>query len=431
MEHFDKFIKKHTEKELEVPAGLSWEEMNIPLPLEKNTSRNFIWLLFLSGVVVGVIVCLLINNPHHETERIIAAKKTDEKSVATLDSEISQTERLLMVADSGENHMISPKLRFNYSEKKANSTLQKNNTAAAIAVPDKKMQGTRVNIISRHGSEEKESYSRKSMTDKNKVSAATLPITFREQIITLGHIGAISLMLKQNAHQPTLSFPSLEESLGSEKPLRRTALYFLGGYTYSSNSYSNGLQARTLSEVESAGHGRVFRLGLKFSLRNRFFLNSEVAAQKLGTIFMYSENLGSRYSTMYSQYVERIRHICHNNSLETIGIRLGMGRDFSLGERFGSQVTFSFAADHQISSDGRTLNEDFSVHVMDNHHTTGGIVSGIRADLGVHYNINNGYRLLGRVGWQQSITMKKFLKNSDLKYSPRVFDISIGIAKSL
>jgi len=53
---FDKYIKSHTQKDLEVPQGLSWEEMNIPLPEQKKKRRGFFWLWF---GLVGVLLIRL------------------------------------------------------------------------------------------------------------------------------------------------------------------------------------------------------------------------------------------------------------------------------------------------------------------------------------------------------------------------------------
>ena len=61
-DEFDKIIRSNTQKDLEAPDSLDWENMNIQLPKEEKKPRLFLLLCGLSFLVLSSLVLIYANN---------------------------------------------------------------------------------------------------------------------------------------------------------------------------------------------------------------------------------------------------------------------------------------------------------------------------------------------------------------------------------
>ena len=108
---FDKFIKSNTHQELDVPEGLDWENMNIPLPPPEKKNRKIIFMLWfgLLFFAAGSMIYFYAKNANQneaialdkseKTSSILETETIDPRSNFTVPSMIDLLESSLPIIE--------------------------------------------------------------------------------------------------------------------------------------------------------------------------------------------------------------------------------------------------------------------------------------------------------------------------------------------
>ena len=466
MESFDRLIKKFAQKEAEVPAGLSWDEMNIPLPSDKQKDRKYLWYLF-TGVFFGVVFSFLLDNFFNQSHKnpqghnllTEKSKKFSEESAdsdyvlgsiksSKEQSEQNNNEEFTAIEKSFQrnskfnnsttevNKDVSNELRLVEKEigeqqkpyilkaDKRKSTLKNQaevySSSETLAVPTKRIIK---NKSTKRNSVLDQTIGIESIIEPNKVDSKRSLISLDDIInLPLG----LAVRRDKNSNVPSLSLINESEFMDS-----RFILNVAVGYNYSFNHYSKGRQAIALNEAESPGNGLSLNLGTRYSIKNNFFFALGFSYQRFKSIFEFSEDLGSIPTAVPFQTILRKRNVYHNNSFEFVGLSYGIGRDFYFSKRLGSQVTVSFLSEMQMKANGRSLDTEASIYNLIDQKFEDRFMLSVLPTLGLFYKTRE-YKFIGSIGWQQGLMNSRFSNDgSDLRYSPRALSLSFGIERRL
>ncbi len=428
MEQFDNFIRKHAQQEIEVPDGLSWEEMHIPLPNNLENKKPRLLLYLLSVCTLGLILGLLITSYLQVQEPLKVATPIDTKTVVN-----PRGLNALEVIPEVETP-VTPPLRKKSNNHKAIATsklAQKNTTTRQIATDNNTKQAPyTASSIPTKPAHQFSSKKQQEVTKAEESIAYNLPVNNVQTLdaIDIAYIKSLHSVLEwsQEYSEPTLHNLDLDKSEVDVSPF---SLHLSYGYAQVDNKYSQGIQASSLNTSESSGHGFIFNLGTQYRLNKSLFAVARVSYQRHQSIFRFTEDLGTIASAVSNQSVRRYKHIYHNNSIEYFGIQFGIGSDLYFGPQFGAQVILSGICNYQLRANGRSLSEDENVLPLENVQFEERWTPSLHASLGLFWDLENS-RIVGNVGWQQSLRSRRVFTNSDLVYSPRLLALSIGIERS-
>ncbi|MEM1001867.1 MAG: hypothetical protein AAGH46_04380 [Bacteroidota bacterium] len=443
MKQFDDFIKKNTQKEIQVPDELSWDNMNIPIPKKKK--RRFLpFFLLCLGFLIGVGATLfwLTKQDAHNTstisqanfqtsipEQIPTTSHSIEASTATTTNNDVQEEKIESIENISKGADFNIKLKKEAPQASTAKKNSKHNILNSTTILNKEQHPR---LISKEELVETDFSENKYNNNLN--DPLLLPTCPKLGIVN-SHLDSLATINRLPISLLPLKTRSLPKSNNSDKIIEptspsRLSIYFASGYLRTNNHYKKGPQTETLSTAETTGHGMALNLGIRFKLNKTLFLTSEFSYQKLSSFFMYTENLGTETDPTQFKQVTRLRHICHNNSIETLGLNIGLGKDFLLGRQWGSQMILAFSSNYQLKSNGRMINDDLSVYDMSNHQYPERIIYNLHLSTGAFFQFKK-FKLIGSIAWQQGLNSVRLLDNSDLEFSPSALNLSLGIEKRL
>lgn len=463
MEHFDKYIRKHTQNDLPVPDGLDWENMNFQLPEKKKKDRKVLWFLFLGMMIGGLFIGLLFyptssikeNSLSIDTQqeaKDVTVTKKESKKLSNQESSENTTKPTIENSQANSNE-FNP---FDAKPKQVKKVIDAKNITSSTIKSSKNTSNSF--LTSNHGIKnqiDKKVFDVKRINEKtnaeisfnenilsdlietNKIDTLKLEIMVSEKVKESQLDQLIKTLSKPNQIASLIHFVSIENNRIYNLPIinmveaknsvsNKFSMYVASGYNYSMSDYHQGVQAPLMSEAISAGHGYRFTVGSNYYLNNKFFFSSGLTFQKLKTYFKYNEDLGTEYSVQLSSEVHRVRHICHNNETDYAGVKFGIGKDFDFSPRFGGQVNLSILSEYQLRSDGRLINENETVFRMEDFKTFDRLNYSIETGLGIYWRWNQS-KIIGNLGWQNSLSKSKIFEHSDLAYSVRVLHLSLGI----
>ena len=411
---FDKYIKSHTQKELEVPEGLSWEEMNIPLPEQKKKRRGFFWIWFvLLGVVLGGGVVMFLQPSIDASKGIVMeeviAPITKPETKPILEKSLSNT---VQKDDSVTKESTSTII---------NKDITVTNTRPSISENTQPLNSFNSLVSS---NEITISKSASTPVKSNSISQpSSKEIT--KAIFSIENIDGVNAVL--STKERALPQLHLVDIPSPDKKMK--ASFFINfGVNQSWSNYNQGNQLAALTAAEDLAFGNSFQLGVKFPLKNKFFVTTGLTYQKLHTTFSYKEDLGSEVSLALNQRITRLKNIYHNNYFEFVELNLGVGKEFYFGKNWGSQLALSFNPSYQLKATGRTLNEDLSIFEMENHKTVDRLLWSAGGGLDLFFNLKSN-RILAGVDLKRSLSKIQLLDNSDLQLQPQVLTFKLGLER--
>ena len=419
---FDKYIKTHTEKELEVPVGLSWEEMDIPLPEQKKKRRGFFWIWFLFlGALLGGGAVMLLQPSIDESKDIVM-----EEVVAT--NRKPETKPILEKSSSNTGQ------KDDSVTKESTSTIINKDITVTNTRPSISKNTQPINSFNSLVSSNEITISNSGSIPENSLNSVSkkynpiTPSSSKEIIRTIFSVENIDgVNLGLSTKERALPQLHLVDIPPPDKKIN--ASFFINfGVNQSWSNYNQGNQLATLTAAEDLAFGNSFQLGVKFPLKNKFFVTTGLTYQKLHTTFSYKEDLGTEVSLALNQRITRVKNIYHNNYFEFIELNLGVGKEFYFGKNWGSQLSLSFNPSYQLKATGRTLNEDLSVFEMENHKTVDRLLWAAGGGLDLFFNLKSN-RILAGVDLKRSLSKIQLLDNSDLQLQPQVLTFKLGLER--
>lgn len=441
MDQFDKFIRKHSEKELELPTELNWDKMNIPLPNKENKKRKIFWYSLIPLCLSLCIGCsyFYFNKTQNQSNSSTLAENMIEVFESTLNTpqnqSIKESKKIESPLSENESIQIANELTSKNSKVKTISgltTTMANNTLNSFPLTKSKTPRTTIQTDTLElGISKLQNVSvlpaeleAKSTFNLNSNSTQERdPV----ELYQMQSLSRIENSIAYIAPYPPIHFDE-KFLLSNSKESEKLSLYFSLGHLKTHNHYSNGPQAEILNSAESAGHGISASLGSRLLLNNTFFLMSEFSYQKQRHFFMHTEVVSKNFDAILYRQVTTLRHVCHNNTLETLGLKVGIGKHFIFNENWGSTVSLAISSDYQLRADGRTLNDEVSIIELNNHKFPQKFIYNGHMSAGLFYNLK-GIRLSGNIGWQQGLNSAVTSTQSNLEYSPRGLNVSLGVEK--
>lgn len=451
MDNFDKYIKKHTEADLDLPSELNWDNMNIPLPVEKKKKRRFLWLFLLGlGVVLGFGANhLLTNNPTiepstsksdivltHENDKIaqVPSAKTvqtnnhtptspsankeintrEEKRTRTKQNTASNTE---ITSKSNSQNIADIASTLPSNNNVNNNTTEKTAVLVTNTIPPINNSEDKHTI-----NEDNQTYTRSSNeTTKNGIAQKHL-----DKVSAIRPIGLSTLI--QNA---PLDLPTVDR-LQIEKNARKKTMSFFTSYEYSyaNTEYYDSPQSEALNQAVSPAYGHSINMGLRLPMSKSSFFSTEVTYQDLKSQFMYTENLGTKVDQANFQKITTLRHVCHTNSIQSLGVRLGIGKKFMLSNRWGIELTGALSSNYRIAGNGRTLDDNSSIISIEDHQFADKFQFNAHLNTGIFLELKK-VKIVGILGWQRSLNKTLLIENLSIKQSSNALNFGIGIEKKI
>jgi len=264
---FDKYIKSHTQKELEVPAGLSWEEMNIPLPEQKKKRRGFFWLwMMLLGVIIGGGTVMLLQSDKEVSKSIVEENVVSRETVIQTNTILENSSSEMVQTNGQTSKESKPKQKQDISVINTYSSNVKTIKRPIVSNPI-----VNSDVITTLSSDFQ------SINSINKISKKSKPVvqpssneTLRT-VVSIQNIDGVKIELTtKDRVLPQLDLIEIENDENKENT--KPSLFINFGINQSWSNYSQGNQLDALTLAEDLAFGNSIQVGLKFPLKNKFFL---------------------------------------------------------------------------------------------------------------------------------------------------------------
>jgi len=435
MKAFDDYIRKHTQEDLDLPDGLSWEAMNIPLPTQSKKRRRYRWLIVLCiGALIGTCTSQFFMsndyvNAEGNTHQTVSHSHTASADQGIKTDPITKENRQNAL-DNAELKEINISTSENIDRIKQDIIHNTHQNSSSIRIKDKD------HTFHEFSQSNNISLKKHKMDHEDVVTTTIMPSLNTNKQKTINEIErtltpsllTLNLIPQYVQHDTGPQIVHNQSTIIEQKESTPSNLsvYLGAGINQSSISYRNGPQADVLNDAESSRNGYSYQLGIRYRLADDFFLMSTLYYQDLRSYIRYSENLGTEIVSPTTK-ITRIRNIGHNNSIKFAGIQLGVGKEIPFNNRWGTQVTASFISAYQLSADGRTLNESLSIIDLENHRTQERWNLGLQINAGLYVQATSKWKLISTIGYQHSFNSLEFDNNTTLQIVPKSIDFTIGI----
>ncbi|MFK8009542.1 MAG: hypothetical protein AB8H03_24485 [Saprospiraceae bacterium] len=419
---FDKFIKSNARKSLDVPEGLDWDNMNIPLPPKKKNRKFFFLLWFgLFFLIGGAFIYLNIatTTANEEIENITQLK--NEKINSKIEFEASEKVEIPQPPSSSSIEIID--------SKNITNTLPIISSSKTIIEEDSKIASDLIikslSLI--------DSTSEKTLEIESVLAIQTnKPFASLDQKSQINLVGIqsinslieIPIELKKELSLPTyfeLPLKTLDDNKLS------LSLSF-GVNTFLSN-YRSGSQIDLLKTADNQAIGTSYNLGLQYQLKKGFFTTIGVSYQNLHHTFSYREELDPILDFTQFQQINRTKKVFYNNYSQIVELNIGGGKSFFFGKNWGSQIALNINPALKIKSTGRTLNDDKSIIDIEDFAVDQKLFISAGAEVRLFYKIKNNH-IFTSLGYKHALSNLKLLNNSTLTLQPQILNINLGISRN-
>lgn len=424
---FDKFIKSNTHQELDVPVGLDWENMNIPLPPPEKKNRKFIFMLWFGLLFFAAGSTIYFYAKNANQNEAIALDKS-EKTSSILETEtiekivVQDFSNKLTPAISGDNVQITNTAKIPFSQKKDNQkglNQLTNSTINTLIIKDSvKVEIPFSNILN----QAKLTEVPVSAISKNEIDQLNIA-----SIQSINALLQLSFEKKRKLNIPTY-FVASEKTADptTKKKKNGLSVTFSVGLNKFNPNYQDGSQAALLESAEESAIGSAYHLGLEYQLKKGFFTSVGVSYQRLHSTFTFSEELETEIDYSALQKIYRTKRVFYNNYFDFIELNIGGGRSFSFGKNWGSQLALNINPSFNIKSTGRTLGDDESIIDIEIFATKSKVFVSAGAEVRLFYKIKNN-RVFTSFGYKQALSKIKLLNNSSLSFQPQVLSVTLGM----
>ncbi len=418
---FDKFIKSNSRKNLDVPEGLDWDNMNIPLPPKKK-NRKFFFLLWFGLFFLASSTFIYLN---------VAKTTTNEK--------IKNITQL-------ENGKANSKMEFETIEKVKISQSPFNSTFETI--DNKNITNTRPSISSSNNIIEVDlkpssdlifkSFSLIDSTSEKALDIESLlPMQTNElptsqdqkvQINLVGIQSVYALIEIPFEKKKELNLPIFFKlPMDNPKDKKLSLSLSFGANTFLSN-YRSGEQVDLLRAAEDQAIGTTYNLGLQYQLKKGFFTTIGISFQNLHHTFSYREILDPIIDFTQFQQIKRTKKVFYNNYSQLVELNIGGGKSFTLAKNWGSQIALNINPSFRIKSSGRTLNDDKSIIDIEYFAADRQLFISAGAEVRLFYKIKSN-QIFTSFGYKHAFSNLKLLNNSTLTLQPQIININFGVSR--
>jgi hypothetical protein len=405
---FDKFIRSNTQKDLEAPDSLDWENMNIQLPKEEKKPRLFLLLFGLSFIVLSSLV-LIYSNKKEENPPLFDTEAN------TTNSEIKVSEILNQSNTSDPGSLEDKKKKVNAKQ----GSLTQKETKQLNLLKQSILLDSSDNISTNKPFDFEE-------VSLSKVLQTLKLSSFKTQkkIKLIPSIPSITNLKLQVQKQKEIS--PTERSLSQTKAERnkKSSLSFSIGFNTFNSNYNASNQTLELRNAEAAALGTNYNLGFEYALKKDFFVHMGISHQRLRKTF---EEIQVEESLL--ERITRIKYVFHNNNYDIVATNIGVGRTISFGKHWGSKIALNINPSYMVNIEGRTLDDNKSIIDLKGNMTQQRFYFSGGAELKLFYKLK-GKIIFTSFGYQQSIRANNLIKNSPLKYRPEILSINLGISRT-
>ena len=426
---FDKFIKSNTHQELDVPEGLDWENMNIPLPPPEKKNRKIIFMLWfgLLFFAAGSMIYFYAKNAN-QNEAIALDKSEKTSSILeteTIEKIVAQDfSNKLTPAISGDSVQITNTAQIPFSQKKDNQkglNQLTNSTTNTLIIKDSVKVKTFVSNILNQANLTEVPLAAISKNEINQLNIASIQ--------SINALLQFSFEKKRELNIPTY-FVASEKTPNPKKKKKKNGLsvtFSFGLNTFNQN-YQAGPQAELLKSAEESAIGNSYNLGLEYHIKKGFFTSVGVSYQRLHRTFTFSEELETEINYPAFQKTYRTKRVFYNNYFDFIELNIGGEKSFSFGKNWGSQLALNINPSFKIKSTGRTLDDNESIIDIEDFATKPKVFVSAGAEVRLFYKINSN-RVFTSFGYKQALSKIKLLNNSSLSFQPQVLSVTLGVSR--
>lgn len=438
---FDKFIKSNLGKNLTPPNSLNWENMDIPFP-QKKKKRGFffMWIGLLGLGLAGSYFFFsnTIKNTAENNIRSTIANKDESRKVINAETEANLENQNLQqdiykskssINELTKSHNLNTKtLPTSHENLKPILHPQLIKTNATEIIDDTLIKKAIIDLAS--------------MPDDLNKNPLQISENFSKENLFTQRIDPLVTLLQLPKTKPLLLklYPIFEplndlsldlDSIPTlpKKGKIKATLFVSFGVNISRSNFSSGSQVDSVSNAEGAALGNTYSLGWRVPLKKDFFIETGFTFQKLHTTFSHSEYLGFTLDLIERQKVFRTKHIFHNNYFKYLELNLGVGRNFSFGKNWGSEIILHFNPSYKFDSQGRTFDENQTIIYIEDFEANQKWLWSSDVGLNLFYQVKNNKIFTG-VNFKQNLSKLKILENSNLTIQPQILTIKLGMLKS-
>ena len=407
---FDKFIRSNTQKDLEAPDSLDWENMNIQLPKEEKKPRLFFLLFGLSFIVLSSLVLIYSN------------KK--EENPPLFDTEANITNSEIKVSEILNQSNTSDPVSLEDKKKKVNAkqgSFTQKETKQLNLVKQSILLDSSDNLsINKPFDFEEVSHSKTLQTSE------LSSIQTQKKIKLIPSIPSITNLKLQVQKQKEIFLTERFLSQTKAESNKKSSLSFSIGFNTFNSNYNASNQTPELRNAEAAALGTNYNLGFEYALKKDFFVYMGISHQRLRKTFTFEE---IQVEESLLQRITRIKYVFHNNNYDIVAMNIGVGRTISFGKHWGSKIALNINPSYMVNIEGRTLDDNISIIDLKGNMTQQRFYFSGGAELKLFYKLK-GKIIFTSFGYQQSIRANNLIKNSPLKYRPEILSINLGISRT-
>lgn len=444
---FDKFIRESAKTDLDVPDGLNWEQMNIPLPEKKKKRRPF-FLLFIG---FGVLICSVLFGIYFSQSKDAISKKIEPIAPSTLSNKnnTTPTSDQLTIQEATANESIN-EVRNSSLEKQINKP--KINEKNVVNSDIKRKASNPLQTNKYKANTLQTSSIDKDATLKNESLKPTdigMPGTQTESIKMpafdkpknealseiFAQINTLNIKpFSDNVEPFVAKLPPLTDNnlLNNDKEKNKLFSVSLSyGVNQSDLMFDNAENdISALKAASQKSFGDQISVDLKYSFFKQNFITAGVRYQKLFSEFMANEDLGAGFNSATNQIVYKNRRVFHNNNFQYIALNAGIGTKLYISKNFGSELSLNFSPNYRIKSSGRLLDEELSIITIEEQQADAKLFFNAGASANLFVKMKNNYFFIG-CSFDRTLTDTKVLTNSQLTIKPQILSLNIGLSRGL
>jgi len=436
---FDKYIKKFTKGELEVPEQLDWDMMNIPLPgeEEEKKKKKFLWIWLFSGVVLlGVVIGSFLLKPA-DTAVGLMEQSTPEPTKNTEISEKTKPKKQVESISNINTQNLDQDNGKDIIETKSSQAFQEGVSQNANAINPTSSINTS-SIINSKSQIRSESFANSEKSNKQEFLTknprklgSSIKQDLNNKLISIKTLNSLSNSLtweKRDLIQIDAFNPYFPINKTTESNRKVFAAFINFGTTYSRTNFSNSTNADALNDAEEAAIGLSIQSGLRAYSTNNFFLESGLSYKKLHSTFTYSQEIDTEIDLLLRQRSTFIENVFHNNYTDLLELNSALGKELTFMQNWGLRIKATFNAGYLLQFNGKTLNEESSVIELKNYKSGNRLMLSAGANSELFYAFKNYHISIG-VDFRRNFSNLKIFENSDLRFEPRIMTFNLGLAR--